>query len=125
MQQLSPAQCAAKAQQQPATSCMPARLPQEEVLHGLPAPGQHIQGRLHSVAAQGPGGPVWLQLQGSPQAWSLGAVPPLQAQAQACFRCRDLTAPACHAAHRPRPWLDAAPAGTGTGMPARHTRSWQ
>ena len=80
MQQLSPAYCAATAKQQPAQGCMPAHLLQEEVPHGLPAQGQHIQGGLHSAAAQGPGGPVRLQLQGSPEALLRGGVPPLQAQ---------------------------------------------
>ncbi len=62
---------------------MPAHSLQEEVLHGLPAQGQHVQGGLHSGAAQGPGAPIWLQLQGSPHALPLGGVQPLQAQAQA------------------------------------------
>ena len=87
MQQLSPAHCAGKAKQQPAQGCMPADLLQKEVLHRLPAQGQHIQGGLHSAAAQGPGGPVQLQLQGSPEALPPGGVPPLQAQAQASITC--------------------------------------
>ena len=36
---------------------------------------------------------------------------------------RDLTTAACHAAHRPCLWLDAALAGSGTGAPARPARS--